>query len=295
MIYLNLVKGYQQKSRLNYFCILSASFYLSKNINMAVCVIIKVEIKNMALAQELLTFGLSSKEADVYVAALQLGFSNVQELAQKALINRTTAYTQIKNLIGRGFIKVVEKYGKLYYVAESPECLRRLQEQQEQEVARRKEVLENILPELESIYNLAVEKPTVKYYNYDPESLERIRTEIASVKVSEMCNIFNYERYAEFINKKHIENILNNVNKFRVIYISKTRALDARVLRLQQNEKFCLKYLPSDKFGFLCEILVVGPKVYVAREKDSLIISDNLFSQTIGLLFMALWGIAEEI
>jgi len=237
-------------------------------INNKIYATINLGERNMALAQELLTFGLSNKEADVYVAALQLGFSTVQELAQKASINRTTAYTQIKNLIARGLIKVVEKYGKLYYVAESPEYLRRIQEQQEQEVARRKTVLENILPELESIYNLAVEKPTVKYYDYNEESLNRIRTEIETTRVAEMCNIFNYDRYAEFINKKHVENILNVVNKFKVIYISKTKALDARICRLQSNEKFHLKHLSSDKFGFLCEVLIAGPKVYIAREKD---------------------------
>jgi len=59
--------------------------------------------------------------------------------------------------------------------------------------------------------------------------------------------------------------------------------------------KFHLKHLSSDKFGFLCEVLIAGPKVYIAREKDSLIISDSLLSQTMGLLFQALWGIAEEI
>jgi len=259
------------------------------------CVTIKLRERDMALAQELLTFGLSNKEADVYVAALQLGFSTVQELAQKAVINRTTAYTQIKNLIARGFIKVVERYGKLYYVAESPDYLRRIQEQQEQELARRKQVLENILPELESIYNVAVEKPTVKYYDYSPESLQRIRNEIEIANVPEMYNIFNYERYSEFINRRHIENILKRVRSFKVIYISKTKALDARIYRLQNDSRFNLRYLSSDKFGFLCEVLIVGPKVYVAREKDSLIISDNLFSQTINLLFQALWGIAEEI
>jgi len=270
-------------------------FILLEVINIDFCVTINLGERNMPLAQELLTFGLTNKEADVYVSALQLGFSTVQELAQKAMINRTTAYTQIKNLIARGLIKVVEKQGRLYYVAESPDYLRRIQEQQEQEVVRRKEVLENILPELESIYNLAVEKPTVKYYDYNPESLTRIRLEIEATKVPEMCNIFNYDRYAEFINKKHVEGILNVVNRFRVIYISKTKALDARVCRLQSNEKFVLRHLSSEKFGFLCEVLIAGPKVYIAREKDSLIISDSLLSQTMGLLFQALWGIAEKI
>ncbi len=248
----------------------------------------------MALTQELLTFGLSTKEADVYIAALQLGFASVQELAQKALINRTTAYTQIKSLIARGLIKVIEKYGKLYYVAEGPEYLRRLQEQQEQEIARRKLTLESIMPELESLYNLATDKPVVKYYNYNPESLEKIRLEIESMRVEEMYNIFNYDLYADFVNKKHINKILEKTKRFKVIYISKTKALDARVLRLLNNKNFYCRYLPSAKFGFLCEILVAGSKVFIAREKDSLVIEDHLLAQTLGLMFQGLWGIAEE-
>ena len=70
----------------------------------------------MALAQELLAIGLSDKEADVYLAALQLGYSSVQEISQKANINRTTAYTHIKNLISRGLLNATEKNGKIFYL-----------------------------------------------------------------------------------------------------------------------------------------------------------------------------------
>jgi len=249
----------------------------------------------MSLAQELLTFGLNNKEADVYLAALQLGFTSVQELAQKAEVNRTTVYTQIRNLIARGLLKVIEKQGRLYYAAASPDYLRKLQEQQEQEVARKKEVLENLLPELSSLYCLTTEKPAVRYYDYKTTELNKLRAEIESIKIREMFNIFNYDRYLQYINKKHVEKILEHVKIFKVLYISKTKAIDVRVLRLRNNENFKMKWLSSAKFGFLCEVLIAGTRVYVARENDSLIITDNLLAQTLGLMFEALWGIAENI
>ncbi len=249
----------------------------------------------MSLTQELLTFGLNNKEADVYLAALQLGFASVQELAQHAEINRTTAYTQIRNLIARGLIKVIEKQGKLYYVAESPEYLMQLQEQQEQEVARKKKLLENLLPELSSLYSLTTDKPAVRYYDYKTTDLSKLRNEIQSIKAKEMFNIFNYDRYGGYINKKHVEKILEQVSIFKVIYISKTKAVDIRVLKLLQDNKFKVKWLNSSQFGFLCEVLIANHRVYIARENDSLIITDHLLAQTLTLMFQALWGIAEDI
>ena len=248
----------------------------------------------MALAQELLTLGLSNKEADVYLSALQLGYASVFDISKKASINRTTTYTHIKNLISRGLISVVERYGKLCYVAEKPVKLRMIHEQQEQDIIRRREVLEDIMPELESLYNLAKEKPTVKFYEHTPGNLKLIRKEVASLRAKEMYNIFNYECYHSYINKKHVQSILENVENFKVIYISSTGIIDPISRRLQENEKFKLRSLSSENFGDLCEILIAGDRVYISRESDSLIIRDKLFSQTLILLFSALWGSASK-
>jgi HTH-type transcriptional regulator, sugar sensing transcriptional regulator len=248
----------------------------------------------MALTQELLTLGLSNKEADVYLSALQLGYASVQDISKKASINRTTAYTHIKNLISRGLISVVERYGKLCYIAEKPMKLRAIHEQQEKEVKRRRDVLEDIMPELESLYNLAKEKPTVKYYEHTPENIKLMRKEVSDLRAKEMYNIFNYERYHQYINKKHVQSILDNVENFKVIYISNTGIIDPISRRLQENRNFKLRCLSSEKFGILCEILIAKDRVYIARDNDSLIIRDKLFSQTLTLLFSALWGLAEK-
>lgn len=248
----------------------------------------------MSLSQELLALGIPSKEAEVYLSSLQLGYSTVQEISTRASINRTTAYTHIKNLISRGLVNVIERNGKLFYVAEKPEKLRYLSEQQEREVVRRRQVLDNIMPQLESIYNLAKEKPMVRFFDHTKENLEAIRSEIRALRSVEMYNIFNYERFGEYINKKHIQGILDSVEKFKAIYIAKHKAIDIRLQNFLNDEKFKLKFLSEVKFGFLCELLIADSSVYIARSNDSLLITDKLFAQTLTLVFHALWGIAEE-
>ena len=250
----------------------------------------------MSLTQDLLTVGLSNKEAEVYVSALQLGYASVQEIASKANINRTTAYTHIKNLITRGLLNAVERNDKIYYVAEKPEKLKYIYEQQEKEIQRRRDMLEQIMPKLESIYNIAKDKPSVRYYNYENKNdLEYVRREIEELRAAEVFNIFNYELYREYLNKEHIKRVLDSTQKFKSLYIAKNKVIDQRLHSFLDDDKFRLKFLAEARFGFLCEILIADNNVYIAGKGDWLVISDKLFSQTLGLLFQALWGIAEEV
>ena len=249
----------------------------------------------MLLTQELVSFGLTDKEAEIYLATLQLGYATIQEVAQKACLNRTTVYPHIKNLIQRGLINAVERNGKVFYVAERPEKLQYIHEQKEKEMLRKREMLNQLMPQLESLYNIAQDKPTVKYFDYnDDNGLKNLRQEVKQSMKKQVFNIFNYERYHEYINKKHIEELLEGIDDYKAIYIAQNKAVDIRLDSFMQNDKLKLRYLPVDKFGFLCELLVSGDKVFISRDKDSLLIKDNLFSQTLTLLFSALWGIAED-
>jgi sugar-specific transcriptional regulator TrmB len=244
-------------------------------------------------AKDLLNIGLGEKEAEVYLATLQLGYGTVVKIAAKAEINRTTAYTHIKNLIGRGLMMSVEKNGKLFFIAEKPVKLKFFCDQQEQEMARRRATIERIMPELESLYNLAADRPSVRLYG--EEALATVRREIEERRADRLYNIFNYEKYQDYLNPEHIRRLIESSLHFQALYISENKVLDRALHEFRPfNEKFHIKHLPFRKFNLLCEILVADDQVYIARDADTLIIKDKLFAETLKLLFLALWELAEE-
>ena len=115
------------------------------------------------MKEALLNFGLSNKEADVYLAHLELGQATVKQIAEKADLKRTSTYTYIRSLINRGLLNTLEKDGKQYFIAEKPEKLKFFCEQQEKEIKRKIKNIESILPELESLYNIASSQSSWMY------------------------------------------------------------------------------------------------------------------------------------
>jgi len=101
--------------------------------------------------------GLNEKQAKIYLACLELGPSSVGEIAKKAGIKRTSAYTIIESLLEQGLISKFQdkKGGK--FIAEKPEKLiEKLKQQQK--------TLESVLPQLQAITNQGGIKPEVRFY-----------------------------------------------------------------------------------------------------------------------------------
>ncbi len=69
------------------------------------------------------TFGFSESASKIYLAALQLGPSPVQDIARKVSVSRMTAYTVIEALMKEGLMSTLKKGKKTLYAAESPERL----------------------------------------------------------------------------------------------------------------------------------------------------------------------------
>ena len=242
--------------------------------------------------EPLLNLGLSPKEAEVYLAAMQLGYATVMQIAQKAEINRTTAYTHIRNLISRGLMSTAERGGRPFFVASRPEVLKEVWEQQEQEIRRRKETLDQLMPELQSLYNLAADRPSVKLY--DASNLSFFREQIVNHRADQWQNIFNYEQFKEFIDAVHIKRLLESTLMLQSLYIAKQKILDRRLLPFINHERFKIRYLPHEKFNFMCEVLIGDKVTYLNRQSEYLTITDPQISATFRILFQVLWGLAED-
>jgi len=96
----------------------------------------------------------------VYLAALELGWSPVQKIAQKAGVSRPTAYEVIRGLIKKRLMRQVKRKGiirgeKTFFAAESPDKLLRLLRVQKREVEEKEREFIRIISALQSKHYLA--------------------------------------------------------------------------------------------------------------------------------------------
>lgn len=111
----------------------------------------------MITPNQLKAFGLSEKEAVVYLSALQLGSDSVQNIAKQAGIHRVSTYDILERLSESGFIESQIKGKKRYFAPVAPERIL--------ENIRDKESLFNqLIPELTAIQSKKEYKPKVLYF-----------------------------------------------------------------------------------------------------------------------------------
>jgi len=101
--------------------------------------------------------GFSENEAKVYLASLEAGVSSAQEIAKKAKIKRTTAYSVLSDLVKKGFVHTTSERNKTRYIALAPRQLA------ERFAEYQKELL-GALPSLEAVYNKSQVKPKVVFF-----------------------------------------------------------------------------------------------------------------------------------
>lgn len=109
-------------------------------------------------------FGLNKNQSAVYTTLLQMGSGNIQDVAKKAGIKRTTAYSVLDALIEREMASVVSKDGHRLYTVEDPRKLPDVLNLLKQEVENKQKQVKTMLPQLISLYNPGGLKPSIRYY-----------------------------------------------------------------------------------------------------------------------------------
>lgn len=108
--------------------------------------------------KKLQALGMDDKELRFYLAALELGSASVTEVAMRAGVSRTNGYDLLERLERRGLVaQESEGAGTRRVIPEDPSVLLRDWE-------RRKLVLNELVPELRSLYNGSPRKPRTRIY-----------------------------------------------------------------------------------------------------------------------------------
>jgi len=109
------------------------------------------------LKNELKSIGLNDKEASIYLACLELGPTNIQNIADKADIKRSTVYEILESLKEKSLMHVTTKGKRKQYIASQPENLLAT-------IKEKEKILKDILPQLKSINNVGFAKPKITFY-----------------------------------------------------------------------------------------------------------------------------------
>jgi sugar-specific transcriptional regulator TrmB len=245
------------------------------------------------LEKNLQDLGLNEKEAKVYLASLELGQSTVQQISQKAGINRATAYFIIEGLMTSGLMSSFHQGKKQFFIASDPDQLEDILTRQKAEIDKRIKGLEKILPELRSYNNKANNKPVVRYY----EGKEGIKTMVDEIfksakdvvrmaySVDAVDGLFTTEERERWRSDRVNKNIYT-----KSIYTYKNGYLK----NVPNGET---RKVPVGMFPITCDIAIFENIVRIASLSKRLVgvvIEDEEIAQSMKAVFDLAWEAAEK-
>ncbi len=246
------------------------------------------------LEKELQEVGLQEKEAKIYLAALELGQSTVQKIAQKADIKRPTTYFIIEGLMKRGVMSSFYQGKRQYFVAENPERLLEMLEKDRQEIARREERFKTLLPQLSSINNRHKDKPVVKYYEGKEGVVSMVKEHLKMGRGQEVRMAHSRDVIASVFD----EATLKELSKDRSAHSVKARGIYTWSKgEISSSGNSEVIKLSPDEFPITCDIAIFNESIRIASLKDRIVgvvIEDKEIAKSFQAIFDLAWKWARE-
>ena len=157
------------------------------------------------MRQILKRLNFSSKEIDVYLAALKLGSASFAKLAKFAGTKRSTTYEILEKLKEKGLVSFSRKKNKKFFIAEDPEKILRIIEKEKEEVLKKEEEMISALPKLKALTKKDTTVPLVKYYEGKenvwniPEDLIRSEQDAWIITPGKIYEFFGMNRFIKNI------------------------------------------------------------------------------------------------
>jgi len=130
----------------------------------------------MQSPKELLThFNVSEQEAEIYIAALTLGKSSINDIAKKIGKSRTAIYFHVDHLLEKGLLKEARQ-GKLTRLVATPPS------EVVSSLDRKMTELKSLLPVLESLQKADIETPVIEVTE-SKRGFYKVYDEVASLPV----------------------------------------------------------------------------------------------------------------
>jgi len=237
----------------------------------------------MEINEVLQKSGLTDKEANVYMALLELGTATVHPIATKAGVKRPTAYLILDQLKAKGLVSVIPRAKKVLYTAESPEKII-------QDLGRKQELVKRFLPNMLALYNTKTEKPQVLLYEGKEAVGEVYEKILLAKKVDFFCTITEamsaFPEYPFRINKTAMSGSM----KFRELLTSNPSDVEYS-RKMQHGENYQHRFLPPGMNLLTDNVLFDGNIVFFSYHPYifAVQISSKGIYQSLLTLFEVAW------
>jgi len=245
----------------------------------------------MQLSKELQRIGLNANEAKLYLAALELGQTDISRLAKKAGIKRTTAYLIAAGLKNRGLISSFKKGKRPVFYAEDPRVLL-------DQIDERKSIISSFLPQLLSQANLIDKKPVIRFYEGE-EGIREIYKDTLRFPGKEILAVYT-EDSIHYSGEDYWDNVYTPKRlKLRIpirnIYPN-TPSMK-KYGQLIRDQAQTTKFIDAKIFNSEIEILIYGDRhvaILSFKEEVGLIIESPKIQQGLRSLFETIWALTPN-
>jgi len=246
----------------------------------------------MDIVQQLGELGFGAKKSLLYSVLLQARSGTAAELAETAGIKRTTSYELLEDLVADGLAVVSFSGRKRVYTATQPDNL-------QLRLERQRALLDEMLPELNGLFNRTSHKPRVRYY----EGLKGVRQFHDELLQTPFKEYFYFgsmrglesvvgRRYLKSFVRRRIEkNIRAHAIRIREQEIDEPLLMPSNELNRE------VRYISLPSAANVVNMTLYDGKVAIVAstgENYALIIeSDGLFT-LLKLIWDYLWSVAEK-
>lgn len=211
--------------------------------------------------------GLSEKEAQIYLALLQVDKDSIQDIAKKTNINRTTVYPVLESLNKKGLVSEVPDGKKTLYQAAAPERLETFVERQKVLLAEKSKRLKDIIPELKGIQRTEGERPIIKFFEGRDGVVSAYEEFYSSLNDTEQEGYLIYNR--DLLNETYTPEELEQFYQIRAkkkvtpVSIYNNKIGDHTFLTPGKRTR-----LDSEKYPISADIVIVNDQVLLSSLGD---------------------------
>ncbi|PJC36524.1 hypothetical protein CO046_05095 [Candidatus Peregrinibacteria bacterium CG_4_9_14_0_2_um_filter_53_11] len=244
--------------------------------------------------------GLSEKDAEVYLACLELGTQPASIIAKKAGLKRPTTYLILEGLAKKGLVSEFSGSNVKYFTAVSPDYLLHFIEKQKRELTHHQHELEAYLPELNSLTNPYSLNPKVRFYD-GFDGVERVMNDTLTSS-EPLCAYVNMESWfsrpetREYILWYGIQRVQKKRLAERCVAIDNDisrKYLEDEYPEVRTSKLSHFRWMPKDIAGVTNEINIYEDKVAIVsispNELMGVLIESQSIAQTQKALFELAW------